>query len=56
MVALGAIEAGQELLELSADLVSRRQRLVLGEQAGPGLLGLLEGGVAWGWLAVEVMG
>ena len=37
------VEPGQELLELTADLVAGRQRLVVGEQARPGLLGLLEG-------------
>src|SRR3954453_12819355 len=41
-LALGTVEAGQELLELPTDLLPRRDRLVLGEQAVALLLGALE--------------
>ena len=37
-----AVEPGQELLELLADLLAGRQRLVAGQQAGAALLGALE--------------
>ena len=40
---VGALEPGQELLELLPDLLPGGERLVLGEEVGPGLLGLLEG-------------
>ena len=42
LVALGAVETGQELLELPADLLTRRDRLVVGEEAVALLLGALE--------------
>src|SRR3954470_11167158 len=43
LVGLGSVEAGEELLELPADLLSRRDGLVLGEQAVALLLGAGEG-------------
>src|SRR3954452_13191048 len=41
-LALGGVETGQELLELPADLLPRRDRLVLCEQAAALLLGARE--------------
>ena len=43
LVGVGSVEAGQELLELLADLLTGRQRLVVREQAAAALLGALEG-------------